>query len=64
MCVEFVARATPFLTTDADIRPPQGREQMHKLTMVALGAVAMSLAMPAAAQDMPFKDGDYWTVSR
>ena len=37
---------------------------MHKLTMVALGAVAMSLAMPAAAQDMPFKDGDYWTVSR
>ena len=36
---------------------------MHKLMMVALGAVAMSLAMPAAAQDIPLKGGDYWTVA-
>jgi hypothetical protein len=36
---------------------------MHKLMMVALGAVAMSLAMPAAAQDIPLKGGDYWTVT-
>ncbi len=36
---------------------------MNKMMMAALGAVSMSLAMPAAAQDIPLKGGDYWTVS-
>lgn len=36
---------------------------MRKLMMATLGAVAMSFAVPAAAQDMPLKDGDYWTVA-
>lgn len=37
---------------------------MHKMMMTALGAVAMSLAMPAVAQDIPMKNGNYWTVNR
>ncbi|MEO7787260.1 MAG: hypothetical protein ABIR77_05475 [Sphingomicrobium sp.] len=37
---------------------------MRMLALAALGAVAMSLAMPATAQDYPLKDGDYWTVQR
>lgn len=41
----------------------RGEKQMNRLMITALGAVAMSFAMPAAAQDMPLKDGDYWTVS-
>lgn len=36
---------------------------MHKLMVAALGAVAISFAMPAIAQDIPLKDGDYWTVA-
>lgn len=36
---------------------------MHKLMTAALGAVAISIAMPASAQDVPLKGGDYWTVS-
>jgi len=36
---------------------------VYKLMMAALGAVSMSFAMPAAAQDIPLKGGDYWTVA-
>ena len=36
---------------------------MRKMMMAALGAVAISLAMPALAQEMPLKGGDYWTVA-
>ena len=36
---------------------------MHKLVMVVLGAAAMSFATAIVAQDIPVKDGDYWTVS-
>ena len=36
---------------------------MRKLMIAAFGAIAMSFAMPAVAQDMPLKDGDYWTVA-
>ena len=36
---------------------------MNKMIMAALGAVSMSFAMPAAAQDIPLKGGDYWTVA-
>ncbi|MEO5640895.1 MAG: hypothetical protein ABIQ98_03915 [Sphingomicrobium sp.] len=35
---------------------------MKKMTMIALGAVSMALAVPAAAQDYPLKGGNYWTV--
>ena len=37
---------------------------MKKLALAALGAVAISLSMPAFAQDIPLKDGDYWVMSR
>jgi len=37
---------------------------MKRFALAALGAVAFSMAMPAMAQDAPFKDGDYWTVGR
>ena len=37
---------------------------MKIFALAALGAVAISMAMPAMAQDVPFKDGDYWAVSR
>ena len=36
---------------------------MQKLMIAALGAVAMVAAMPASAQDIPLKGGDYWQVS-
>ena len=36
---------------------------VYKMMMAALGAVSMSFAMPAAAQDIPLKGGDYWTVA-
>ena len=37
---------------------------MKKFALAALGAVAISLAMPAVAQDYPLKAGDYWVVQR
>ena len=36
---------------------------MHKLMKATLGAVAMSFAVPAVAQDLPLKHGDYSTVA-
>lgn len=36
---------------------------MKTLMLTALGAITMSMAVPAYAQDIPLKDGDYWTVS-
>jgi len=36
---------------------------MHKLILAVLGAAAMTVAVPAAAQDFPVMGGDYWTVS-
>ena len=35
---------------------------MRKTLIAALGAAAMLMAIPAAAQDFPVKGGDYWTV--
>ena len=36
---------------------------MLKLTLAALGAVAMTCAVPAAAQEFPLKGGNYWNVA-
>jgi len=36
---------------------------MNKVMMAALGAVTLSFAMPAAAQEIPLKGGNYWTVA-
>lgn len=36
---------------------------MSKVMLAALGAAAMAFAVPAAAQDIPLKGGDYWTVA-
>jgi len=36
---------------------------MHKMTVAVLGAAAMALSVPAAAQDFPLKGGDYWNVA-
>jgi len=35
---------------------------MHKMTLCALGAVAMAWAVPAASQELPVVPGDYWDV--
>ena len=37
---------------------------MKSFALAALGAVTMSLAMPAIAQDYPLKSGDHWVVQR
>jgi len=37
---------------------------MNKFALAALGAVAFSMAMPAMAQEIPLKNGDYWVMSR
>ena len=36
---------------------------MHKMLLGALGAAMMLSAVPAVAQDIPLKGGNYWTVS-
>ncbi len=36
---------------------------MNKILLATLGVVAMSFAMPAAAQDYPLKGGNYWNVT-
>ena len=36
---------------------------MKTILLAALGAVAMTVAMPANAQEIPLKGGDYWTVA-
>lgn len=36
---------------------------MKTYMLAALGAVAMSFAVPAVAQEIPLKDGGYWTVT-
>ena len=36
---------------------------MHKMTVAVLGAAAMALSVPAAAQDFPLRGGDYWNVA-
>lgn len=35
---------------------------MKTILLAALGAVVMTVAMPANAQEIPLKGGDYWTV--
>jgi hypothetical protein len=36
---------------------------MYKLMLAAVGAATMTLAMPAAAQDIPLKNGNFWNVA-
>ena len=36
---------------------------MRKLMIAALGAATMAVAMPAAAQELPVKSGDFWDVT-
>ena len=36
---------------------------MYKSMLAALGAVTLTFAVPAAAQDYPLKGADYWTVA-
>jgi hypothetical protein len=36
---------------------------MHKLTLAALGAAAMTMAGPALAQDIPLVPGNFWNVT-
>jgi hypothetical protein len=36
---------------------------MRKLTLVALSAASMTLAVPATAQELPLKTGDFWDVA-
>ena len=36
---------------------------MHKLMLAALGAATMAFACPAAAQDYPLKNGNFWYVA-
>ena len=36
---------------------------MHKLMLAALGAAAIAFAGPAAAQDSPLKNGNFWNVA-
>lgn len=36
---------------------------MKTILLAALGAVTMTFAVPAFAQEMPLKGGDYWTVA-
>jgi hypothetical protein len=36
---------------------------MYKFMLVALGAAAMTYAVPATAQDYPLKGGNYWNVA-
>jgi len=36
---------------------------MFKSMLAALGAAAMTYAVPAAAQDFPLKGGNYWSVA-
>ena len=36
---------------------------MRKLMIAALGAGTMAVAMPAAAQELPVKSGDFWDVT-
>ena len=36
---------------------------MRKLTLTALGAATMLFAIPAAAQDIPLKSGNFWSVT-
>jgi hypothetical protein len=38
-------------------------EAMKHAFLIAAGAVALSFAAPAAAQDFPLKGGDFWTVA-
>ena len=36
---------------------------MRKMTLSALGAVAMACAFPAAAQELPLTSGNFWNVA-
>lgn len=36
---------------------------MRKIMLAALGAATMAFAVPAAAQDIPLKTGNFWNVS-
>ena len=36
---------------------------MRKLILVALSAASMTLAVPATAQELPLKSGDFWDVA-
>jgi hypothetical protein len=36
---------------------------MYKLMLAAVGAATIAFASPAAAQDYPLKNGNFWTVS-
>ena len=36
---------------------------MRKLMLAALGAVTMTAAVPAAAQELPLNPGDYWDIT-
>lgn len=36
---------------------------MNRLTFVALGAAAIAVASPVAAQDYPLKGGNFWNVT-
>src|SRR5687767_1304063 len=36
---------------------------MRKSMLAALGAATMLFAMPAAAQDSPLKNGNFWTIA-
>ena len=36
---------------------------MFRPMLVALGAVAISFAVPAIAQEFPLEGGNYWTVA-
>ena len=36
---------------------------MRKMMLAALGAATMTIAVPAAAQDVPLVNGNFWTVT-
>src|SRR4051812_20738332 len=58
-CWRPAGSATPFPSSGSEgaIRI-LGDLTMHKWTVAVLGAAAMSLSVPAAAQDFPLKGGD------
>lgn len=36
---------------------------MHKIMLAALGAATMAFAVPAAAQEIPLANGNFWSVT-
>src|SRR4029450_1421114 len=55
--------ATPFRVPEAPVSATREANHMRKTMLAALGAATMLLAIPAAAQDVPLVNGNFWNVT-